>query len=471
MPQREIKTYHGAKQSWVPNEFGELKYNPNMGYSGEGFQSFGEGFYQALDPNVALSNYAIPLSKKSNTRGALLENTTNPDLYYYLDRPLKKQSRFIKNAIINELNEPDVNIDTLENIVQDKLREYKTYNLDDLTYKDIYDEMFRVDPNVDPSFAFSKSNEAINNPAIKEIYAPTNENYYFNRAYNNLDKAGKLVGEYNTDLINKEMDRLVLEDILKKNNGEIPQELLKKNSTLYKSLSSSFPSEEEYNTIIDAVTKHGGAGISREGNVDGRIFVSNNPDLVASREIGVSNMEPIVEMIAKGELPKPTINYNKPNLKVEPIKQTDTSLSIPAKSINKQTTVAKAPVNVTPKVTDVPLGARLYEAGLNPTKVAKVLSDPKLLSQASKTLGQIVTNPKTYINLAKGVFTPENIAMVGSDYLMHKADQAVESRLKAKYNIKSQAEFNKLYPTLSTFERGQLGNTYPEMYQSYMKGR
>lgn len=160
-----------------------------------------------------------------------------------------------------------------------------------------------------------------------------------------------------------------------------------------------------------------------------------------------------------------------------PTKVANTSLSIPAKSINKQATVSKpkqqvkAPVKVTPKVTDVPLGARLYEAGLNPTKVAKVLSDPKLLSQASKTLGKIVTNPKTYLNIAQGMLTPENISMIASDFLIHKADQAVENRLKAKYNIKSQAEFNKLYPTLSTFERGQLGNTYPEMYQTYMKGR
>lgn len=390
MPQREIKTYHGAKQSWVPNEFGELKYNPNMGYTGEGYQSFGKGFYQALDPNVALSNYAIPLSKESGTTGALLENTTNPDLYYYTDRSLKKQPRFIRNAIINELNEPDINIDTLKNIVQGKLREYKTYNLDDLTYKDIYDEMFRVDPNIDPGFAFSESNKVINNPAIKELYAPTNENYYFNRAYNNLNKAGKLVGEYNTDLINEEIDRLVLEDILKKNNGEIPQELLKKNSALYKSLSSSFPSEEEYNTVINAVTKHGGAGISREGNIDGRIFVSNNPNLVSSKNINTSNMESIAEMIAKGELPKPTVNNSKPNLKVEPIIQTHTKpLSTPAKNINKQTTIVK------PKQVVTPSGQ-------------KVVAIPKAINAVPKF------NPKALaIGTLKGLVSPANLALMG----------------------------------------------------------
>jgi hypothetical protein len=86
-----------------------------------------------------------------------------------------------------------------------------------------------------------------------------------------------------------------------------------------------------------------------------------------------------------------------------------------------------------------------------------------------------MTDPKTYINvgkgLAKGTLSPTNIGLIASDILVNKADLAVHNRLKGKYNIKSQAEFNKLYPTLSTFERGQLGNTYPEMYQSYMKGR
>lgn len=157
-----------------------------------------------------------------------------------------------------------------------------------------------------------------------------------------------------------------------------------------------------------------------------------------------------------------------------PTKTTNTSLSTPAMSITKQTPKPQVPVKqptITPKQVDIPIGARLYEAGLNPKELAKLAKDPKVLSEVTKSLSKAITNPKTYLELGRGLISPTNIGLIASDILVNKADQAVHNRLKGKYNIKSQAEFNKLYPTLSTFERGQLGNTYPEMYQTYMKGR
>lgn len=161
----------------------------------------------------------------------------------------------------------------------------------------------------------------------------------------------------------------------------------------------------------------------------------------------------------------------------EPIdfsKLNEPKLSTPARSITKQTPKPQVQVKqptITPKQVDIPIGARLYEAGLNPKELVKLAKDPKVLSEVTKSLGKAITNPKTYLELGRGLVSPTNIGLIVSDILVNKADQALYNRLKDKYNIKSQTEFNKLYPTLSTFERGQLGNTYPEMYQSYMKGR
>lgn len=178
--------------------------------------------------------------------------------------------------------------------------------------------------------------------------------------------------------------------------------------------------------------------------------------------------------------------YNE-DVDIIPTKDNEPKLSAPAKNITKQTsalspkqvttssgqkvvTIPKA-INTAPEVTNVPIGARLYDAKLNPKELVKIATDPKVLSQASKTLGKIATNPRTYIDLAKGMFTPENIAMMASEYLVGKASDNVTNRLQNKYNVKSQAEFNRLYPTLSAQERGQLGYTYPEMYQAYMRGK
>lgn len=394
MPQREIKTYHGAKQSWVPNEFGELKYNPNMGYTGEGYQVFGKGFYQALDPNVALSHYAIPLSEDAGTKGALLENTTNPDLYYDFDKPLSKQSRFIKNALVNELNNPEINEQTIKNLIKNRSGYSRSYNVADLTDDDYISVILRTTPK-GTSYEEAKTlYEWIKkNPEHLEAYRPFDKNYYFDKAYRELYRSGALdnipVGATSTNMINQRMDKLILDDILKANNGEIPIELLRKNSPLADALNKISPSESEYNTIIKAITKHGGAGISRTGNTDGKIYISGNPNLVSSKNINASNMEPIADMIAEGKVPQPTINYNKPNLKVEPIKQINTSLSTPAKSINKQATTVK------PKQVVTPSGQ-------------KVVAIPKAINAVPKF------NPKALaIGALKGLVSPANLALMG----------------------------------------------------------
>lgn len=484
MPQREIKTYHGSKDVWVPNEFGELKYNPNMGYTGEGAQVFGKGFYQALDPNIALSNYAIPLSEDAGTKGALLENTTNPDLYYDTNLPLSKQTRFVRNAIINELNNPEINNELLNNIVRRIDNSYgRTYDVANLTPDDYISEILRWSPKGTTYEQAKKHYEWVKqNPEHLKSYQPINKNYYFDRAYRELYRSGALdnipVSNTSTDMINKKVDELVINDILKANNGEIPMEILRENSPLAQALGKRSPSESDYNAIINAITKHGGAGITRKGNIDGRIYISGNPDLVSSKNVSINNMEPIANMIAEGRVPQPTINYDKQNLKVEPIKQINTSLSVPANNITKQPTKVQPKIEqsvITPKQVDVPLGARLYDARLNPRELAKIATDPKVLSNGMKTIEKIMTDPRAYLNvgkgLVKGILAPENVALMASDYLVHKASEGVNKRLENKYNIKSQAEFNRLYPTLSAQERGQLGYTYPEMYQVYMRGR
>lgn len=196
------------------------------------------------------------------------------------------------------------------------------------------------------------------------------------------------------------------------------------------------------------------------------IIVDNNTTIVPNNTIIPKEVQEQFDNMIDNIMSE---TYNSPSKSSEQPK-----LSTPARNITKQTPKPRVQVKqptITPKQIDVPLGARLYEAGLNPKELVKLAKDPKVLSEVTKSLSKAITNPKTYLELGRGLVSPINIGLIASDILVNKADQAVHNRLKGRYNIKSQAEFNKLYPTLSTFERGQLGNTYPEMYQTYMKGR
>lgn len=547
MPQRRINTYHGTPNEWIPNELGELRYNPSKLYTGEGGGAYGQGFYQALDPEIALRRYAVRLSEGNKSSGYLLENTTNPDLYYYTNKPLKEQPRFIRNAIINEYNghTPLGDLSKALDTYLDK--KPIDYPLSSLSYNELYNAYMPEDWEIsDNAKRWGVSYKEAEKLAKENAKSKANENLKYAKDYDgywqnrvlpsNSQHFEYLAGkELNPDTpwmqLRQRAKELALQNLLDANEGEVPRTFLyqRNNAPVLKSMLSDgtkYLSTNEYNDLIDIIANHGGAGVAPVGATDKQIFVNRNPELTTHRYVNASNMDNVANMISKGELPKPFTDFDAPNLQVEPIfqthkgktledikanaqekysnlkkahatdkqindmlygkdksilepsfKPTETKLSTPAKSINKQTTVAKpkqqvkVPLKVTPKVTDVPLGARLYEAGLNPKELVKLAKDPKVLSEVTKSLGKAITNPKTYLELGRGLISPTNIGLIASDILVNKADQAVHNRLKGKYNIKSQAEFNKLYPTLSTFERGQLGNTYPEMYQTYMRGR
>ena len=161
------------------------------------------------------------------------------------------------------------------------------------------------------------------------------------------------------------------------------------------------------------------------------------------------------------------------NTKQLPKVQTNTK-QLPKVQSKVKPTISPTTI-ATPKQAKVPLGARLYEAGLNPKKLVKIATDPEVLLSGMKTIEKIMTDPKAYMNVGKGlvrgILSPSNIGLTLSYGLVNKASEAVNKRLEDKYNIKSQAEFDKLYPTLSPYERGQLGYTYPEMHQTYLNLR
>lgn len=241
-------------------------------------------------------------------------------------------------------------------------------------------------------------------------------------------------------------------------------------------------SKPEWNKWIDSLRPYGVKGwhdnIDYTGDKSTYVFrhIEDVPKGISLSQ-GTDLIPELPDLVLEENLKKPIdVEYNDEWAKIidNALKEETPKLSTPARNINKQTPKPRVQVKqptITPKQVDVPIGARLYEAGLNPKELAKLAKDPKVLSEVTKSLSKAITNPKTYLELGRGLVSPTNIGLIASDILVNKADQAVHNRLKGKYNIKSQAEFNKLYPTLSTFERGQLGNTYPEMYQTYMKGR
>lgn len=513
MPQRQVKTYTGGTTEWVPDEFGNIAFDYNKVGSGEGGARWGtKSHYQALNPEIALNNYALKFAPRANNEAYLVQNITNPDTYYDLDLSLREQPRFIRNIIANSQYYTDINQGALgkildnsqiERVIEEnvdkfynKYAKFNTYPSDWIKNKEearqiLKDNLYGT--NYNPKSYTYRS-------AVNRDIRPYVGTDNFNKAYEFFENQGIDPTSIDYNTFDKKVKEFELEKILQENQGEIPQRLLKdkKLERILDVANREYTlSPEDSNYLGNIIKRGGGSGISPTSFQDDKIYVAKNPQYTTSLPVNSKNAEEVADAMVDYKRRDPFWDMQKENLKVQPIKQIKTgSFSELSKNINKKTNTNKpttrtpelyriknisnvqpkveypvVPIKQIPKQVEVPLGARLYEAGLNPTKVAKVLSDPKLLSQASKALGQIVTNPKTYTNLAKGIFTPENIAMIGSDYLIHKADQAVENRLKAKYNVKSQAEFNKLYPSLSTIERGQLGQTYPEMYQTYMKGR
>lgn len=517
MPQKQVKTYTGGTTEWTPDEFGNIAFDYNKVGSGEGGARWGtKSHYQALNPEIALNNYALKFAPRANNKAYLVQNITNPDTYYDLDLSLQEQPRFIRNIIANSQYYTDINQGALGKILDNsQIERAIEENIDSF-----YNEYAKFSSY--PSDWIKNKEEARQilkdnlygtnyNPksyiyrfAINRDIRPYIGNDNFNKAYDFFTSQGLDPEKIDFNIFDKKQKEFELEKILRENQGEIPQRLLKdkKLERILDVANREYTlSPKDSNYLSNIIKRGGGSGISPTSFQDDKIYVAKNPQYTTSLPVNSKNAEEVANAMVDYKRRDPFWDMQKENLKVQPIKQIKTgSFSELSKNINKKTNINKpttrtpelyrikntssvqpkveypvVPIKQIPKQVEIPLGARLYDARLNPKELAKIATDPKVLSNSMKTIEKIMTDPKAYINVGKGlvrgILAPENIGLIASNILVNKADQAVHNRLKGKYNIKSQAEFNKLYPTLSTFERGQLGNTYPEMYQTYMKGR
>lgn len=477
-----VRTFHWSPLFYSTNGEYIAKPNPLYDRVDEGFLG-GQGVYSSSDVNMGRP-YATGGMGGSNPK-LIRQDVIGFDIPYEqfvdISKPLNEQTEYIQQAVKEYRNKgglvdfwdeagglkelPSINEPDVWNNLMERLHPYGVLG--------VYDrEGYAGEPDTF-SYRYAKDmpkgylagrGEGTNPNIAPELFGNTPDSFS-NSIYENKMKDVSL-----PSIEKKYLNPVGLDTHIKESVAPDIQKYYKDKATniLSNTLSDEnlkLMSRMEINDEIDILSRELMLNDYMKVHPEG-IIIDNNATIVPNNTIIPKEVQEQFDSMIDDIMSE---TYNSPSKFSEQPK-----LSIPAKSITKQTPKPQAQVKqptITPKQVDVPLGARLYEAGLNPKELAKLVKDPKVLSEVTKSLGKAITNPKTYLELGRGLVSPTNIGLIASDILVNKADQAVHNRLKGKYNIKSQAEFNRLYPTLSTFERGQLGNTYPEMYQSYMKGR